>query len=305
MNSNTTELITQLEQSLHLLSPSEREQAISFLQKQRTSKARDDFYVYVRSIAPLLLPEEFRDGRHIHLFCNELEKLEQAVVRGEKYKLQFWLPPGAMKTLILCLFVSWLFGRHPEWYVIHIGHTAKFAEETFGQRIRDIILLPEYSLIFPETKISRTTRSKATWKTTSGGVYNATGAGNAIAGKRAKVCICLEENSIVLTENGWKSLKEINNGDCIFGRKGFQKIDGVLHHHRKVCYHINNEVKSSEDHPFYSLTKNMWVEAKDLKIGDKIRALTIWEKIYGQIQTLLIKAGDLLEIGLKTKRIKT
>jgi predicted phage terminase large subunit-like protein len=205
------ELLSALEDNLDNMSEEERGKVLKFLHIQRINGAKDDFYLFLRLIAPLILPEKFRDGKHLHLFCNELEKLEKAVVRGEKYKLQFFLPPGAMKTLTLCLFVAWCLGRHPKWYILHIGHTAKFAAETFGQRIRDLLLLPEYKEIFPDTKLSKTTRSKDTWQTTEGGTYAAYGAGNPIAGKRGRIVICddvlSEQTAISKTErtkiNNW------------------------------------------------------------------------------------------------------
>ena len=94
-------LIEDLQSNLDAFSPSEREKALSFLHKHRIKQAREDFYVFVRTIAPLIIPEPFKDGVHIHLFCNELENLEKEISAGRNYKLQFFLPPGAMKTLIL------------------------------------------------------------------------------------------------------------------------------------------------------------------------------------------------------------
>lgn len=185
------ELLDQLEASLSKMTSEERRKAERFILNQRMQFALDDFYSYLKLMAPELIPGgDFKDGAHLRLYCNELQAMYEAVERGERYKLQFHLPPGAMKTLTACLFVSWIFGKNPEFYVLHIGHTIKFAEETFGQRIKDILELPTYRLLFPKTLISKSTRAKGFWKTTKGGVYHATGAATPIAGKRANFLIC-------------------------------------------------------------------------------------------------------------------
>lgn len=183
------ELILGLEKALPKMSKEEQARVSVFLEQYRFELAKEDFYAYLKLIAPEIIPE-FKDGRHIRLYCNELEAAYRAVKDGKKYKLQFHLPPGGMKTLTCCIFVSWIFGLEPNWYVLHIGHTSTFAENTFGQRIKDIINIPLYRTLFPDTKISKHTRAKGEWKTTKGGVYHATGAGNAIAGKRAHIAIC-------------------------------------------------------------------------------------------------------------------
>lgn len=206
------ELINQLELALPRMTPEEQEKAKKFIENSRLELAREDFYSFVRLVAPEIIPGgDFKDGNHLRLYCNELQNLYSAVIDGNKYKLQFHLPPGAMKTLTCCLFVAWVFGKSPEFYILHIGHTIKFAEETFGQKIKDILVLPIYRFIFPKTIISKSTRSKGTWKTTKGGTYHATGAGNAIAGKRAHILICddvlSEQTAISKTErnkiNAW------------------------------------------------------------------------------------------------------
>lgn len=184
-------LIRQLESSFHLMTPEEKTKTLNFLRNYKIQEARKDFYLFLRLIAPEMIPGgDFRDGRHLGLYCNELEKLYEAVAKGDKYKLQFHLPPGGMKSLASCIFVAWVYGKSSDWYVLHIGHTQKFAEETFGAKIKEIIELDVYQEIFPDTKISNKTRAKGNWKTTKGGVYHANGAGNAIAGKRAHVLIC-------------------------------------------------------------------------------------------------------------------
>ena len=154
------------------------------------SQARMDFYVYTKLMAPVLLPEGFKDGRHIELMCRELEKVEASVVNNDPKRLQIFLPPGSMKSKLLNLFVSWCLGNHPKWNILQIGHSTEFAQDNFGRQIRDLIKTPEYASIFPDTQVRSDIRASGRWSTTQGGIYYATGVGTKIAGRRAHIAIC-------------------------------------------------------------------------------------------------------------------
>jgi predicted phage terminase large subunit-like protein len=184
------ELKKKIETQWDLYTKEQKEKANEWLAEYNIKKCRDNFYAFHRFISPLIIPDEIKAGRHLKLFCQELQKLEKNTSKKAKDKLQLFLPPGSMKTLTLCLFVAWVLGRHPNWYIIHVGHSVKFAEENYGQRIRDLIKTPEYNNIFPETIIRHDSKSRGSWKLTSGGTYLAAGAGSAIAGRRAHISIC-------------------------------------------------------------------------------------------------------------------
>lgn len=168
----------------------EMQKMLDNLIKEAVDLAKRDFYAYTRLMAPVILPEGFTDGKHIELMCRELEKIEASVLGSEPRREQIFLPPGSMKSKLLNLFVTWCLGLHPKWNILHIGHSTSFAEDNFGRQIRDVLKTPEYTSIFPGTKVRSDVRAAGRWSTTEGGQYYATGVGTRIAGRRAHISIC-------------------------------------------------------------------------------------------------------------------
>lgn len=149
-------------------------------------KARQDFYTFVKLMAPEVLPDGFIDGPHIHLICKELQLLETGINK----RLMVFLPPGSCKS-ILCskLFPAWSFGRNPTWNILSIGHSTQFAEDNFGRPTKDLIGSETYKRIFPATTVKTDVKAAGRWDTDQGGKYYCTGAGAKIAGRRAHLSI--------------------------------------------------------------------------------------------------------------------
>ena len=148
-------------------------------------KAREDFHAFMLLMAPLVIPEEFKDGTHLRVLAEKLE----AVERKENDRLMIEMSPGSMKSKTASvLFPAWLLGRHPNWQILAVSHTKELAER-FGREIRNLIATQEYQIIFPETKLRTDSRAAARWGTTKGGEYFAAGAGAQIAGFRGNVII--------------------------------------------------------------------------------------------------------------------
>lgn len=193
------ELIEELQDNWHVLTPEEKKQAKLFIQSVLEEEAKTNFYTYVQLLAPEILPEGFVNGRHIKVMADALQDVErrtiqstdrdnQKVVFGKR--LQIFLPPGSMKSKILNLFVTWCLGRHPKWRILHVGHTKSFAEDNMGRQIRDLMATPEYNRLFPDTIIRKDVKAAGRWDTTAGGTYFAAGVGTNIAGRRAHISIC-------------------------------------------------------------------------------------------------------------------
>lgn len=64
-----------------LLNEQERDFILGFISEKIIRLARTNFYMYVRYMAPNILPEGFIDGRHIKLMATSLQKVEQATYR--------------------------------------------------------------------------------------------------------------------------------------------------------------------------------------------------------------------------------
>lgn len=82
--------------------------------------------------------------------------------------------------------------------------------------------------------------------------------------------LCFPENTDVLTENGYKSIRDVTIGDWVFDRHGqltkvtnvyIRDYTGILN--RIKVSGLSNEILVTPEHPFY--TKNFdWMEAQDL-----------------------------------------
>jgi predicted phage terminase large subunit-like protein len=179
--------ILELSPTMH---PRDRAVLTEFLMTQIVEMSKKSFYIYVKYMAHHILPEGFIDGKHIKLMADELQKVEQATFVGKPIRQMIFCPPGAMKSKINNLFISWVLGRHPKWNILHIGHGTKFVEDNAGRPIRDLMRSPEYLRIFPEVKIKIDSRAAGRWELTKGGRYYGAGVGTQIAGRRAHIAIC-------------------------------------------------------------------------------------------------------------------
>lgn len=172
------------------LSTEDREDLETYVYGNLTLLARDDFYSYVRLMAPQFIPDGFIEGNHIKLFAKEFQQVEKSTAKGEPKRLQISCPPGGMKSILVNLFVSWVLGKHPTWRILHVGHGTQFVEDNAGRPIRDLMFTQEYKAVFPGTVLKKDSRAAGRWDTEQGGKYFAAGAGAQIAGRRAHIAIC-------------------------------------------------------------------------------------------------------------------
>lgn len=188
---------------------SQKEELTAFLWDITKKAAREDFYTFVKVMAPILIPG-FKTGRHIEVICKELQDLYKAITSNDKTKskCQVYLPPESMKT-VLCshLFPAWLLGIHPNWRIIAVGHSADHAAKELGANAKRVVTLPEYADLFPKTKVSRESPGVGFWKTTKGGYYFSGGWKTQFPGKRANLLI---GDDIVSEHTKPSELKTIN-----------------------------------------------------------------------------------------------
>ena len=189
-------------------------QELEFLEKhlldEMIGKAREDFYSFVKLMAPVVLPEEFIDGEHIKLICDKLQEVEESVKDKSKdpKRLQLFLPPGSMKSKLASnLFPAWCLGRQPNWCFLAMGSDSDFAIDNFGRPTKDLIGTPQFSAIFPLTILKKDVQSAGRWDTTRKGRFVAKGAGQNIAGRRAHISIC---DDVITEQTTDSDRKKIN-----------------------------------------------------------------------------------------------
>ena len=90
---------------------------------------------------------------------------------------------------------------------------------------------------------------------------------------------CLCPATEVLTENGWRVIESLVEGDCVLAADGvFRSVEGVSSHFIEKCVFriavsgVENSVDATDNHPFLVLRDGelAWIEASQLVVGDEI-----------------------------------
>lgn len=152
----------------------ERAVVEEFLRRKALRAKGETFIDYVRHIAPWFVWEE----AHIAV----AEKL-QAVADGEIDRLMLFIAPRTGKSQMASVFFpTYFIGRNPSKQIMQVGHSATMSEG-FGREARNILTMPEFAEVFPETQLSKDSRSVSAWATTQNGKYSTAGVDTGIAGK--------------------------------------------------------------------------------------------------------------------------
>lgn len=140
-------------------------------------KLEQDYRFYVRYFFLLLNGFEFQWNWHHDAIIDALLK----VIRGETKNLIINMPPRYGKTeLVIILFVSWCLARWNGARFIHLSYSKELALDN-SSRIREIVTLPEYQVLWP-VELKADTDSKGLWKTQRGGGIKAGSAGGSVTG---------------------------------------------------------------------------------------------------------------------------
>jgi len=197
--------------------------------------------------------------------------------------------PTHNSQMISIYYPAWYLGRHPNHKVIVASHTAELAVD-MARKVRNLMQTAEYRQIFPDTTIAADAKAAGKWNTSQGGEYFAIGTGGALAGRGAH--LCLAGNTIVrVDDEGEIRLKDVQAGQKIFTVFGWQRITNKILTIHDSWVKINN-VDASRDHPF--LTTKGWVSAGELRIGDKIKTLTVWNRLWITASSLLRRLRERL-----------
>ena len=183
---NPRAFIEKVESSREVQAQVFKEEAKKHTQLMELAKgaAVNSFYMFVLVFGPTIMPG-FKNSPFIKVVCDAL----QSVYETPNKRLQIAMPPRAGKSKIgSVLFPAWLYGKRPDWYVMHLCDTITSGSK-FGGAIRDIITSDLFKSIFPNVTISDTFAAKDNWETTDKGVYRAIGANTGAAGKGGHVLI--------------------------------------------------------------------------------------------------------------------
>ncbi|NLD45867.1 MAG: hypothetical protein GX660_01520, partial [Clostridiaceae bacterium] len=99
---------------------------------------------------------------------------------------------------------------------------------------------------------------------------------------------CFTEETLVLTQDGYNEIKDIQEGDLVYSEnvetceKGLKKVAKVFVREVRKLVHVfvdGEEIKTTDTHPFW-VEGIAWIEAGDLKAGDVLRLYT------GELKTI-------------------
>lgn len=190
-----------------------REKVRNFLLDMVVEEARYDFYTFVKLTAGVVIPNEFKNGRHIEIICEHLQSLYESYTdpKRKTERLQVFLPPRSMKS-VLCsiLFPAWVLGRNPNFRILLVGGSVQTAIDVFGRPLKNFIATEEYRSIFPNTQLDPKASSAQRFFTTMGGGYFCAGAGTGIAGRGGDFIIC---DDMLSEQNAFSKVErtKINN----------------------------------------------------------------------------------------------
>lgn len=121
--------------------------------------------------------------------CDKLEWFSAAVAAKESPRLMIFMPPRHGKSEIGSRsFPAWHLGRYPKHEFIACSYGSDLANG-FSRKVRDVIEDPAYRAVFPDTQVSKDSRSVENWLTTESGGYAAAGVGGAITGRGSHILV--------------------------------------------------------------------------------------------------------------------
>ena len=151
------------------------------VQKRREAKAcRDDLIEFCKKMQP-----DYKVGKHHRRLANLL----MDIAYGRKDRICVNIAPRHGKSqLVSIYFPAWFLGHFPDKKILMVSHTTDLAVD-FGRKVRNLIDLPAYKVIFPTVSLAQDNKSAGRWNTNRGGEYFACGVGSALAGRGADLLL--------------------------------------------------------------------------------------------------------------------
>lgn len=150
------------------------------LDEEAVLLARDNLLAHAK-----LMRWQYQTPDHIKRIAWKLEALEQRKIK----RLMVFMPPRHGKSyLVNEIFPTWYIGKHPGEEVISTSYSQEVASG-FGRKVRNMMLEPNYQLIFPGVAPSDDSHAAHRFSITSGGNYYAVGAGGPLTSRGASLIV--------------------------------------------------------------------------------------------------------------------
>lgn len=155
-------------------------------EETKVQAIRDDLIEFCK-----YMQEGYIVGAHHRRLADLLMDIE----RGKKDRISVSVPPRHGKSQMVSIFyVAWYLGHNPDHKVMLVSHTTDLAVD-FGRKVRNLIATEEYQKIFPDTRLSKDSKSAGRWNTSEGGEFFAAGVGSALAGRGAHLLLVDDPHS--------------------------------------------------------------------------------------------------------------
>jgi predicted phage terminase large subunit-like protein len=146
--------------------------------------ARRSLRHYIQRMMP-----SYEFGWFNELLISKLQTFWEAVERRESPRMAIFVQPRIGKSQLSSIMLpTWALGRDPKKEVVVAAYAANLADE-FSKKSRELLREPDYSLVFPNTKLHKDMASVDAWRTTQFGGYTSVGVGGGLTGKGADLLI--------------------------------------------------------------------------------------------------------------------
>lgn len=149
----------------------EKLELIAILTKQRAEVLRGSFFEFFCEFWDVIIADELHLNWHVEFLCDELQKIAEGVIRGDKQNddLVCNICPGTTKsTIVSIMFPAWIWTRKPDCVILCNTISDNNATE-FSQKFRDIVTSEKYKAHFPEIKVRLDSTASKRIKNTHGG----------------------------------------------------------------------------------------------------------------------------------------
>jgi predicted phage terminase large subunit-like protein len=138
----------------------------------------EDLYRFTRYFFRCRYKSDWVQNWHHQAICDKLMK----VINGDITRLIINLPPRYGKTeLAVINFIAYGMAIAPDSEFITVSFSAGRAVNS-TYMARNIVMMPEYQALFPETQVSKHVKGKGEWHTTAGGIVYGASADGTITG---------------------------------------------------------------------------------------------------------------------------
>jgi len=132
---------------------------------------------------------DFRPGWVHRDLAIRLTRFYEDLMAGLRPRLMILFPPRHGKSATASILASsWFLGLNPLLKIMNIGYNLDLPLE-FSKEVREILKMPAYQEVFPDTKLRVDDRSAESWRTTKSGGFMAAGMQGGITGKGANIAI--------------------------------------------------------------------------------------------------------------------